>query len=234
LSDLFEAKIDLFEAECKENPVCQKIISPVKEYISGSAPGIKDYLTEKGLEKLELAIIRIEDFKSPQDYFERTFSSKRRNEIRRTSKEGVYSRRLTGNEFNNHKDEIYQIHVSKSVRQGEMKSEFSEFPIDEPILVCNYHNYLYYGSYNTEGLLVGYIKMAICGGFADCSRLFGHCVFMNKFDFMRNLWVFMIEDIMINFKQIGYVCYDVMDTGGEGLINWKKSVGLKPVGFVLS
>lgn len=231
MSDFFVAKVDLFESECKENPACQKIISPIKAYLSGLAPGLKEYLAEKGLEKLELAIISIEDFKDTQDYFDRTFSSRRRNEIRRTVKEGFYNKRLNIAEFNCYKNEIYQIHVSKSVRQGEMKTEFSEFPVDEPIFVCNYHNYLYYGSFNKEGLLVGYIKIAICGGFADCIRLFGHGLQMNKFDFMRNLWIFMIEDIMINFKQIGYICYDVMDTGGEGLRSWKKSVGLKPVCF---
>lgn len=227
--DQYEVEVNLFDSKCGSNHDCLRVISPIKGYITGTAEGVYEYLRERGESRLSLAVIDLSNFRYPNHYFESTFSSKRRNEIRKVTLSGFQNQRLTAAKFNTRKHDVYQIHNSKSVRQGKMKSSYLEFPGDEPILRCDYHNYLYYGSFSRDNSLAGYIKMAVCGDIADCVALFGHGLHMQKYDIMRSLWTFMVVDLIQNFRRISLVSYDLPDAGGDGLRTWKESVGLRPV-----
>jgi len=229
LIDQYEVEVNLFDSKCGSNLDCLRIISPIKGYITGTAEGVLEYLQERGESRISLAVIDLSNLRYPNHYFESTFSSKRRNEIRKVTLSGFQNQRLTAADFNTRKHDVYQIHKSKSVRQGEMKSSYLEFPEDEPILSCDYHNYLYYGSFSGDNNMAGYIKMAICGDIADCIALFGHGFYMQKYDIMRSLWTFMVVDLIQNFRRISLVSYDLPDAGGDGLRTWKESVGLRPV-----
>lgn len=207
--------------------MCYNMINSLKEYFVADSASILDYLKTIHSDKLVLAILDLQQFKSFDEYFLQVFSGKRRNEFRKTQKKGYYSKVLNTKEYNSHLNSVFEIHTSKKIRQGEMKKNFYEYPKPQIDCKCSNHFYKHYGIFSKEKKLVGYIQLGIVGEVGDVINIFGHGDFLKDSSIMINLWYCMIADVFSN-KNTKYIYYHLFNIGNKGLQHWKKSVGLVP------
>lgn len=127
---------------------------------------------------------------------------------------------------NNHIEDIYEINLSSSERQGKRMEESYLEKVSSYVDVTNFK---YYGVYNKDNQLLAYCDVAFFGGFAQISRLLGHKEYLND-----GIMYFMIlEIIKIIFKKYyfegcNFIMYDTYFGGTDGLRMFKKKLAFKP------
>lgn len=205
-------------------PQCTEIISHIAGYIEES----------NNTEDFVLAVIDLKEYSGFDDFLAKAISSKRRNEYRKAISSGLYVRSLSVQERNDRRDELYAINTSATERQGEMSEEYFQYPQEEAESACRYHYHITYGVFAPDNVWIGYIYLRFCGEYAATFRILGHVAYFGKNNFMLFLLLKMIEDLYLNYPEIRYLNYHLMNVGKPGLQEWKKNAGFKPVRFLVN
>lgn len=175
------------------------------------------------IEPKESAVI---DLHFAYDTFFDKWSSKKRNEYRKSLSLGFTSREITWDERTKYLDDIHAINTSKIMRQGKMMDQGY---IDRPKEItgrktCNDHYGTFIGCFSNDGHLRAYITTNFCGELAAASQIIGHGNFL-RYGIMVNLWH---EFVRLAIERgVKVIVYSRWDDGFDGLKFWKKSVGMK-------
>lgn len=206
--------------------ICNEQCVPILEDVSG-------YIKlNKEKDDFTLAVIDLKSYNTFDNFLEQAIGRRRRAEYRKTKKEGYVVRILSAEERNNRRDELYTINTSATERQGKMNEEYFEYPKEVVEHTCNHHYQKTYGVFRPDNDWIGYIYPRFCGEVAATYRILGHAGHFGKINFMLFLMFEMIWDIYENDPQIHYLMYHLMYVGSQGLQDWKRHAGFKPVRFM--
>lgn len=151
-----------------------------------------------------------------------------RNRLNHSIRLGYHSKQMTNEERNERLDQLYAINTSVAVRQGrEMSASYHEYPVKYTgVHTCKLHYSVLFGVFSPDNVWCGYISILVLNDFVNISQILGHGEYLKKTGIMINLWVKVMEFcIEKNLKNIMYYEYY---SGNDGLIFWKKSVGMRP------
>lgn len=155
----------------------------------------------------------------------RAIGDKSRNMVRKPEKAGF---RIGRFDKNNHLEDIYQIHTSLDVRQGQ--------PLQDHYRLRPHASYKgraawelvseeWWGAFNPEGRLVGYVYLPGTNGEYLTSRIMGHGDYL-KFGIMNAL---VAEIVRAHAGERGHILYGMYEHGTDGLRRFKDSMGFVPV-----
>lgn len=219
---LFHEQVNLKKNQLDCNIQCSNILLDVEEYLIAS----------KEEDDFVLAVINLKDYANFDDFLLKGIGNKRRAEYRKALRDGYYVKILTAEERNNRRDELYAINTSTNERQGIMSEEYSQYPQNIDSFTCSHHFQKTYAVFASDNTWIGYIYPRFCGEMVRTYRILGHANYMVKSNFMVLLLFSMVKDIMENHTAAKYLMYHLMHVGSQGLQDWKKNAGFKPVRFV--
>lgn len=159
------------------------------------------------------------------DAYLRAIGDKSRNMVRKPEKGGF---RVAQFDKNRHLDDIYAIHTSLDVRQGQ--------PLQDHYRLRPHASYKgrpawelvreeWWGAFNPEGRLVGYVYLPGTNGEYLTSRIMGHGEYL-KFGIMNAL---VAEIVRAHAGERGHILYGMYEHGTDGLRRFKDSMGFLPV-----
>lgn len=136
---------------------------------------------------------------------------------------GYAARRIDRSE---HLDEIHAINTSLPERQGQpMSAAYQERPTHTrlPVYRCERHRIDEWGIFDSEGVLVAYLVLYLCGELVMISSILGHG------DHLRNdVMYLLVLDALETVPLPATVFYNLHDSGTEGLRYFKERLGLQP------
>jgi len=164
--------------------------------------------------------IAVIDIRKGYESYLKSLSSNGRSKIKRAKKKGVECKLF---EWNNHLDDIYEIHTSSDSRQGKkMEDEYLTYPKKIDIATTDSFKNIYVGAF-LENKLVGYIELYIYSNFAMTNRLLGHKKFLNRY-VMNALFAYAVE--FLEDQNIEYLNYLTMhNIKKKTLSQFKKRLG---------
>lgn len=159
------------------------------------------------------------------DAYLRAVGDKSRNMIRKPEKNGF---RIAPFDKNAYLDDIYAIHTSLDVRQGQ--------PLQPHYRLRPHASFKgraawelvgeeWWGAFSPEGRLVGYIYLPGTNGEYLTSRIMGHGDFL-KFGIMNALVAAVVQK---HAGERGHILYGMYEHGTDGLRRFKDSMGFRPV-----
>lgn len=142
---------------------------------------------------------------------------------------GYYAREINMIERNNHLQDIWEVNTSTANRQGRpMDAHYKKYPskMTDNAKSCLHHLTRFFVVYSSEGRVVGYVNLHICGNMAAISQLLGHAYHMRK----AGIMVLLLQYIIDYLKLIGvrFLTYHHWKGGTEGLQLWKKLMLFEP------
>ena len=212
----------------RNSPQCTDQCRPVVDWAQSYFINCQEP-ENKGLGGLQLALLYLREFSSPDDYLKKGFSSNNRKAILKAKERGWTARRLTVEEWNVHLQDIHDINTSAPERQGgPMAPDYME-PV-KPVVEddCSLHGRSYFAAFDPAAMIAGYMIGQQCGEIMGGHRFLGHARRFNEADFMRLLWFEMVADLIREHSEIQWAWYHLYDVGNPGLMHWKQSVGLRP------
>lgn len=170
--------------------------------------------------KFNCAIIQLHNFISENEYIN---SVKGKNSAdyfsRRCEKLGYTFKSFDPNE---HIDEIYEIHLSASERQGREMDASYLLKVDN--WPSNDEN-TWYGVFDKEGKLVAYLWLVILNDLALINRILGHKDHLNNNVMYLGTLKTIVTEIKINQRKV--IMYDTFGSKKNGLVLFKKRLGFK-------
>lgn len=159
------------------------------------------------------------------DAYLRAIGDKSRNMVRKPEKGGFRIGRFDKNDF---LEDIYAIHTSLEVRQGQ--------PLQDHYRLRPHASFKgraawelvreeWWGAFNPEGRLVGYVYLPGTNGEYLTSRIMGHGDYL-KFGIMNAL---VAEIARAHAGERGHILYGMYEHGTDGLRRFKDSMGFVPV-----
>jgi hypothetical protein len=125
-----------------------------------------------------------------------------------------------------HLDEIYAINTSLPERQGRaMAAAYQERPEHAPLPAypCPRHRIDEWGVMSSDGVLVAYLVLYVCGDLVMVSQILGHGDHMQN-DVMYLLMLHALERVPLPAT----VFYNRHDSGTDGLRYFKERLGFQP------
>lgn len=219
---LFKGPVNLKKNSFQCNGQCVEIVNYIGEYLSDS----------KTFDDFILAMINLKEYKDFDDFLEKAIGPRRRAEFRKAIKEDYYTKILTPDERNRHRDELFAINTSTTERQGVMSEEYFQYPAEVPSFTCPYHFQKTYAAFTPDHQWIGYIYPRFCGEVAGTYRILGHAGHFGKINFMLLLIFNLIKDLYKNHPEVRFFEYHLMYVGKQGLQDWKKNAGFRPTRFI--
>jgi len=160
-------------------------------------------------------------------------SRTKRNEVNKSTREGFRSIELPwdsseGLSRTSFLQDIYEVNTSMDIRQGKpLGDSYRVYPIRMTNhKKCNQHHSRFIACI-FDKKLVAYIIANFCGEIAAASQIMGHGEWLDK-GIMANIWLRFME-IVANESAAKYIVYSRWNDGFDGLKQWKKAAGMKPV-----
>ncbi len=171
---------------------------------------------------LSAAILKVPD---THDNYLKDIGDKSRNMVRKPEKNGF---RIELFDKNCYLNDIYAIHTSLDVRQGQ--------PLADHYRTRMHANYRprasweliseeWWGAFASDGKLAGYIYLPGTNGEYLTSRIMGHGEFL-RFGIMNAL---LSEVIRKHAGENAHIMYGMYEHGTDGLRQFKTSMGFRPV-----
>ncbi len=163
---------------------------------------------------------------SSNDKYLKTLASSARRNINKAKRNNYKFQRI---EYNDHLQEISDIHRSTSVRQGQMDPRFLSQElksINNPASCDDRHDYPYFGIFK-EGLLVAYAGCLVAEEMLLLSTVFGHDQY--KSDGIVPYLIASIADYKYkNYPHVKYYIYDKYYGASITLRRFKKKFRFEP------
>lgn len=243
MTDEFKIDLQIGKGVCTDADACHKLRDRFMERMVGK------YVELPGQQKAKLItaavdLNRFQDMESYLGAMRKVHKGAALRQSRKADKEGFHCKQFA---WKNHIPDVVDINTSMDVRSGGvMKEAYNrgveemggaptrEHKIDEP--VCPAHHTYCWGVFKpeegykqgeivTNEKLIAYIKFKRNGNFALYTSILGHGDFL-QFGIMHRLHLTIMEWIFTNpnnyMTGLEYVAYGAIDSGTEGLQQWKK------------
>lgn len=152
---------------------------------------------------------------------------KSRNMISKSVRNGYNTQVINFNDF---LDDIYNVNISKSERQGQPMTQnykIKPTPISRPSEYCELHFSKHYGVIK-DGKLFAWANISFMNELVIVNQILGHGEHL-KFGIMNNLISFIVKDSIENHPQTKCLNYLTIVNGLEGLKSFKRSVGFEEI-----
>ncbi|SFH81227.1 hypothetical protein SAMN05192551_103133 [Tindallia magadiensis] len=208
---------------------------------------IGKYVGEKNVfpGQLESAVIDLKDY-NYEDYYAKAKKIHKGNALRdakKADKAGYYCKQFA---WKNHIPDIVEINQSKEVRSGGVMRDAYNRSVDEmggdPEKYrqvkepdCNLHTTYNWGIFEripgymqgnieTNEKLLAYVKFKRNGNLATYTSILGHGDYLKE-GIMYNLHLSImqwVQELTLEKDPLEYILYGAIDSGNEGLQQWKK------------
>lgn len=132
-------------------------------------------------------------------------------------------------DYNQHLDDMFDINISKRVRQGSRMTEsYTERPTPimvQDLLCKSVHADLWFGAFDAESKLRAYTNVAVIGEVAIINRILGHGDFLT-FGVMNGLIAALVA-LLVDNTAVRWLNYLDLESCREGLRKFKESVGFR-------
>lgn len=152
-----------------------------------------------------------------------SLDAKSRNMVKKSQRHFLYR----GFVYNNHLQDIHEIHNSKPIRSGgPITSAYADFPTPINLGVqCSRHGNYFFGGFSNKKL-IAYCWLVKCGQLGIINRIMGHGDYLT-YGVMNGLINGLVHSkLTYGLRYINYL--HVHPTNG-GLDRFKRSVGFKPI-----
>ena len=129
-------------------------------------------------------------------------------------------------DLSEHLDEIYAINTSLPERQGRpMEAHYRRRPERSqlPTYRCPRHRIDEWGVMSSDGLLVAYLVIWLCGELVMVSTILGHGVHLRN-----DVMYLLVLDALAQVPMPATVFYNRHDSGTDGLRYFKERLGFQP------
>lgn len=171
------------------------------------------------------------------DEFWASCQNRMRKRNHATARKGYYCKMIN---IADYLDDMYQINLSKIVRQGKPMSEGYFLTVEElrrayaspDRYSCQLHTYRWFGVFTKEGRMVGYILWLKSGQLACYTMILGHGDYLK--DEIMYFLHFYIQKVLRESKDecfkgvLGTAYYSFYSSGTQGLTFWKQQAGFLP------
>ena len=207
-------EIDLMKEKAKANdPFFLKATQDFYEYATRRHPKMPL------VRFLEYGVAVYEMPKTHEEWMKNIEASARRN-VKKGIKKGYTVERIN---FNDHLEDIGEIHASAEVRQGKMSEEFLSGkvdPISDPESKTNVHDYPYFGVMK-DGKVYAYAGCLVAGEMFLASTIFGHDKYKSD-GLVPLLFSGMAAYMLENYPEVKYYVYDKYYGASENLRRFKR------------
>jgi hypothetical protein len=157
-------------------------------------------------------------------YMPNTLDAKSRNMVRKSQKLNYVFKAF---KYNDYLEDIYEVNISKSVRQGRpMTAGYLTPPpaIGYVDKLCYKHQYMWFGMFDQNDTLRSYCALALVNEIAIINTIIGHGEYLPD-GIMNGLIHGMVMYCLTT--PVEYMNYLTLEDCGPGLRRFKESVGFE-------